>query len=422
MPCRLVPSLILIALAAGPLFAGDWTQFRGPHGAGVSDETGLPLHWSANENLAWQTKLPGAGTSSPIVRGDHIYLTCYSGYGLDEADPGEMNDLMRHVVCVDRRSGDILWHKTFAPELPESKYQGNGARHGYSSSTPTTDGERLYVFFGRSGVFALNLDNGETLWQADVGDRTDGWGSSNSPLLYQNLLIVNASSESQSLVALDRTTGKEAWRTGGMQRSWTTPILVNAPDGQTELVVSVKDWLLGFDPASGKELWRAEGIHDYVCPSPVAHDGIIYALGGRQNTATAVRAGGRGDVTKTHVLWRTNKGSNVSSPVYHQDHLYWVHERKGTAYCLDAKNGEPVYEERIEPRPGTVYSSPVIADGRLYIVSQNNGTYVLAAKPKFELLAHNTLDDDSRANASPAISHGHIYLRTDRALYSIGKP
>jgi outer membrane protein assembly factor BamB len=215
-------------------------------------------------------------------------------------------------------------------------------------------------------------------------------------------------------------TGKEAWRAPGIGSAWNTPVLVTAPSNELELVISVQDRLLGLNPDTGKELWRAEGVHCYVCPSVVAHDGMVYAIGGG-HTALAVRAGGRGDVTKTHVLWRTNKGSNVSSPVYHDGHLYWASDNGGTVYCQDAATGKFLYQERLKPSSGLIYASPVLADGKLYFVSQRTGTYVVAARPKYELLAHNVIQgDDSRTNASLAVSNGQLLLRTDQTLYCIG--
>jgi hypothetical protein len=207
-----------------------------------------------------------------------------------------------------------------------------------------------------------------------------------------------------------------------------TPLLVSSSTDQPELVVSSPGrgkagFVFGIDPNTGKELWRCLGIPDsgYVVPSAIAHEGIVYAIGGRQNTALAVRAGGRGDVSNAHLLWRIGNGSNVASPVYHDGHLYWVHENRGIAYCLDASNGRIAYEERLTPRPGIVYASAVVADGKLYCVSQHNGTYVIAAEPTFELLAHNVFkDDNSRANAGPVVSDGCLLLRNDRYLYCIG--
>jgi outer membrane protein assembly factor BamB len=412
-------SLAFLAFAFCSLLGADWTEFRGPNGLGISTEKGLPVQWSDDKNIVWKTKLPGPGTSSPVTTGDRVFLTCYTGYAVNADKPGSMEDLRRHVLGLDRESGTIRWAKEFQPELPEHKYQGEGSYHGYASSTPAIDGERLYVFFGKSGVFCFDLD-GKQLWHADVGKRTHGWGSGASPVLYKNLVIINASVESGQVVALDRTNGKEVWKAPGVGSAWNTPLLVKVPSGETELVVSVQNWVVGLDPDTGKELWRAEGVHRYVCPSVVAHDGVVYAIGGG-NTSLAVKAGGRGDVTKTHVLWRENKGSNVSSPLYHDGHLYWASDNNGVVYCQEAATGKFVYQKRLEPPSGLIYASPVLADGKIYYVSQRKGTYVVPAKPEFELLAHNVFKEDgSRTNASPAVSKGQLLLRSDQYLYCIG--
>lgn len=399
--------------------AADWPQFRGPDGQGISLETKAPpTKWSSSENIAWKAALPGPGASSPMVAKGRVFVTCYTGYGI-EPNSGEQHDLRRHLLCFDRKSGQIVWSKQFEPKLPEHKYQGEGSYHGYSASTPVTDGQRLYVFFGKSGVYCFDLDGSE-IWHVSVGEGTHGWGSGTSPVLFGNLLIINASVESGSLVALDKLTGQEVWRAGGIRSSWNTPLLVPI-DKPKELVVSIEGRLLGFDPTSGGALWNADGIHRYVCPSVVAHDDVVYAIGGG-HTSLAVRIGGRGDVTQSQTLWRKEKGSNVSSPVYHDGHLYWAHDSGGFICCQNAADGETVYQERVEPRPDRFWSSGVLAGGNLYFVSQHKGTYVVAAKPTFELVAHNIFaDDDSRTNASPAISDGQLFLRTDRNLYCIGK-
>jgi outer membrane protein assembly factor BamB len=415
-------TLTSILSVAGPQApGGEWRQFRGPGGLGTSDETGLPVRWSTSENVVWRTELPGPGTSSPIVVGDKVFLTCYTGYALDANAPGDMAALKRHVACLDRADGRIAWQRTFEPELPEHRYEGEGTYHGYSSSTIATDGERLFVFFGRSGVYALDLD-GNTLWRTDVGDGTHGWGSGASPVLHKDLVLINASVESNSLVALNRATGAEAWRTGGINASWNTPVLVPVTGGNPELVVSVESRLLAFDPDTGEALWNADGVHRYVCPSVVAGDGVVFAIGGG-HTSLAVRAGGRGDVTATHTLWRENRGSNVSSPIYHEGHLYWASDSGGVVTCQEGATGKTVYQERLNPESGLIYASPILAEGKLYYVSQRHGTYVVAARPEYELLAHNVFDDDdSRANASPAASEGQLLLRNDRHLYCIGRP
>ncbi|HLJ11269.1 MAG TPA: PQQ-binding-like beta-propeller repeat protein [Planctomycetaceae bacterium] len=418
MRFRLSEGLLALLILSTSALAGDWPQFRGPTGMGVSDETGLPAKWSSTDNIVWKAELPGPGASCPVTDGERVFLTCYSGYGL-EPNQGDQKDLRRHLLCFRRRTGDLIWKKEFEPKLPEHPYQGEGSYHGYAASTPLIDGQRLYVFFGKSGVYCFDLD-GKELWHKSVGENIDRWGSGTSPILYGDFVIVNASIESNSLVALNKADGSEKWRAGGINASWNTPLVV-AADGRSELVVSINARILSFDPRDGKPLWSADGIHRYVCPSVVAHAGVIYAIGGG-HTSLAVRAGGSGDVTASHELWRQSKGSNVGSPIYLDGHLYWAHDSNGTVCCQNAETGETVFQQRLEPSPDRIWSSPVLADGKLYIVSQRNGTYVVAAKPAFEQLAHNKFEqDDSRVNASPAVNQGQLLLRTDRFLYCIGK-
>jgi outer membrane protein assembly factor BamB len=388
---------------------------------GTSAEKDLPVKWSSHDNLVWKTRLPGPGTSSPVVLGNRIFLTCYTGYAVVAGKPGNVADLRRHLLCIARDSGKVLWTKEFEPLLPEHQYRGEGSYHGYASSTPVTDGERLYVFFGKSGMYCFDLD-GKPLWHVSVGQRINAsWGSAASPVLYKNLLLVNASIESEAVVALDKKTGKEVWRTPDIKRAWDTPVLVPLPGGEVELVISIENRLLGLDPDTGKKLWHANGIHRYICPSVVAHEGIVYAIGGG-HTSLAVRAGGRGDVTKTHELWRQGKGSNVSSPIHHDGHLYWASDSGGVVYCQEAATGKIVYQQSLKPSSGLIYASALLADGKIYYVSQHNGTYVVAAKPSFALLAHNVFaDDNSRTNGSLAVCNGQLLLRSDQYLYCIGK-
>ncbi len=398
--------------------SAEWMQFRGPGGLGISDEKNLPVKWTSDENIAWQLDLPGPGASSPIVVGNRVYLTCYTGYGLEPAK-GDQKDLKRHLLCIDRGSGEEKWRKTFEPKLPEHQYQGEGAYHGYAASTPISDGERLYVFFGKSGVFCFDLD-GEQKWQASVGEGTHGWGSGTSPVLHGKMLLINGSIESGSLYALDKLTGDQLWKAGGVGGAWNTPLLVKG-SGRDEVIVSTDNRLKSFDATDGKPIWDADGVHRYVCPSVVSNGSIVYAIGGG-HTSLAVRLGGSGDVTQSHGVWRKQKGSNVGSPIFHAGHLYWANDNGGLMCCQNAETGEFVYQERMGGGVGNIWSSPVLSDGKLYIVSQHNGTYVVAATPKFELLAHNQFaDDDSRTNASPAVHQSQLLLRTDRRLYCIGK-
>ncbi len=406
-------------LLVGQERASQWRGFRGTDGSAISSDRGLPGTEAELASVVWKKELPGAGGSSPIVVGDKIFLTCYSGYNVPRQAAGDMDNLRRHVLCLDRRSGDVLWNQEVESELPEQPKIRD--EHGYATNTPVADDERLYVFFGKTGVLAFTHE-GRQLWQANVGDTLSGWGSAASPVLYKDLVIVNASVESQSLVALDKKTGQEKWRAGGINESWNTPLIVPVGGGKTELVVAIFGKVLGIDPDTGKQLWSCEtNIGWYMVPSIVAADGVVYCIGGRNTSGgLAVRTGGRGEVTKTHRLWSLNKGSNVSSPVLYEGHLYWMHDNLGIAYCVEAKTGKVVYEERLD-RAGQMYASPVLADDKLYYVSRTGRLMVVAAKPKFELLAQTDLDDGFMFHASPAVAGGKLLVRSDRNLYCIGK-
>lgn len=396
----------------------EWRQFRGPQGQGVSYQKGLPTRWSATDNLAWKTALPGPGGSSPVAMGERIFLTSYSGYGVPGTAGGSLDALQRHVLCLNPADGKILWKADVPAAQPE---EPRIREHGYASSTPLADEERVYVFFGKSGVFAFN-HYGRKLWQAKVGDKTHGWGSAGSPILYRNLVVVNAAVESESLIALDKQTGKEVWKTTGMRESWNTPILVPILGDQQELVAAIAGKVLGFDPATGESLWScATGIGWYMVPTLVSHNGTVFGIGGRTGGGVAVRAGGRGEVTATHRLWTINKGSNVSSPLYYEGHLYFLHENLGVFYCVEAASGKLVFEERL-PGAGQFYTSPILAEGKIYAVDRRGQVFVLAARPHFELLAGNELRDGGNFDASPAVMGQRLLIRSDKNLYCIGAP
>lgn len=402
----------------------NWSQFRGPHSAGVSNEINLPTEWSAAQNIVWQTALPGPGASSPIVYGEHIYLTCYSGYGVDPEETADVAALQRHLVCVDHATGRVLWKADMPPQSRDFEYVNFINKHGYASSTPVADASGVYVFYGASGVAAYSHE-GTLLWQKSCGTGVHEFGSAASPLIYGDLLIINAEIESNSIIAFDKRTGEERWRHSAEvdpQHSRSTPILVNAADS-IELVFDYRAGkLAAVDPDNGSLLWECASVDKYQNPTPVVHEGVIYAIGGSRMASVAIRAGGRGNVSDTHQLWSSQRGSRVPSPVYYQGHLYWARESEGIVGCCNAETGAVVYEERLQPRPGEIYASPVIADNKLYYVSRDQGTFVLPAKPDFQLLAHNVIDtDESVFNGSPAVCHGCIFLRSNKALYCIGK-
>lgn len=402
--------------------AVEWSQFRGSDGNAVTAEA-VPQTWNAGQHILWKTELPGPGTSSPVVAGNKVFLTSYSGYGTDRDSQGSQEDLKRHVICIDRTTGSELWSKEVEPVLPEDEANGMLMDHGYASSTPATDGERVYVFFGKTGVLAFDLE-GEQLWQTSVGTGSAimGWGTASSPIVYKDLVIVNAIAESEAIVALDKRTGKEVWKASaaGTSGCWGTPVLAESSEGKTELVLAVPYEIWGLNPDNGKLTWYAEVIgENAMCTSVVASEGVAYCVGGRRGAAAAVRLGGKGDVSATHVLWQKNLGSYVTSPVVHGGHVYWVTDR-GIAYCLTADKGETVYEQRL-PGAGQVYASAIVANDKLYAVSRTNGTFVLAAQPKYELLAHNEISNAGRCNASPAVADGQLLLRSDQFLYCIGE-
>lgn len=472
-------SVVAVLFAVG-FMGADWPQFRGPAASGTADEAKLPASFNETENLLWKIKLPGAGASSPIVLGDRVFVTCYSGYGQSAESPGEVSDLVRHLLCLSLKDGSVTWQQPMKTETREADYRGMMTQHGYASSTPATDGKQVFVFLGTGGVWAFDVD-GNQQWNKSVGNGTDGWGSGSSVVLTDDLVIVNAAVESNAVVALKKSDGSEAWRYKVSGRSWSTPAIVKSPDGKEELVVSIEKRVAGLDPATGKELWHCQGIQDYTCPSVTAGDGVAYVSGGRQSKILAIKTGGSGDVTDTHLVWEKIMGGNVTTPALVGERLFGVSDR-GIAYCLDAKTGETAYQTRLaggdanapaasEPRPtppaerppmdaerpqrrpgeggfgggpsggpggrgrrpggfgggrggfggGGLYASVVAADGKLFAATRTTGVYVLAAEPEYKVLAHNTFaEDKSRFDATPSIAAGRLFLRSDQNLYCIG--
>jgi outer membrane protein assembly factor BamB len=296
--------------------------------------------------------------------------------------------------------------------------------HGYASSTPVTDGEALYVFLGKSGVLKYSLD-GDLLWQVSVGTGLDkhNWGSGTSLILHGDLLIVNASAESQSIRALKKSSGEQVWQVDGIVDSWSTPLVVKTADGGEELVVVERFKVLGLNPATGEQLWVCNKPSDYVCPSVIANDGIVYVINSRfQALLLAIRTGGRGDVSDSHVLWTKKWTTRVSTPVYHDGHLYAL-DQAGYASCINTKTGEEVFRQRLDISGDgdKIYASLVAAAGKVYGVTRLDGTVVLALQPELKILARNYLDDDTVFNATPAIVDGQLLIRSDKALYCIGK-
>jgi outer membrane protein assembly factor BamB len=443
-------SQIALAVCCTPLMASDWLRFRGPNGSGVSADAAPPLEWADDKNVAWKIELPGPGSSCPIVVGDKVILTCWTGYGLSTEDPGDQANLKRVVLCYDRQTGDELWTAEAAAKLPEDKFEGMFAQHGYASHTPTSDGERVYVYFGRSGAFAYDME-GKELWHTDCGDGfgASDWGSAASPIVVDDVLVCAATAESNALIGLDKQTGKELWRYGeeGWNGCWGTPIVVEV-DGRKELVYSAPEQLIALDPATGKLLWRCRGSESTsITSSLVANDGVVYFIGSR-GASMAVKAGGEGDVTETNTVWRENLQGSIPSPIYHEGRLYGV--GRGGMVSFDAANGQRVYQERLnmpgapaeppaeeansndgERRRGgrggrggagfrnMSYASPVIAGDHLYQIGRQGDGHVVKLGDEFNEVATNVLTEGGDFSATPAIVDGTMYLRSSKYLYCI---
>jgi outer membrane protein assembly factor BamB len=419
----LLASLVIPQLSS----AGDWTRFRGPNGSAVSDDSHTPLRWSETENIVWRTPLPGPGTSLPIVTGGRIFLTSYTGFGVSESNPGDPAKLERVLVCLDESTGKILWQRTIKGVDNEDRFQGYLTSHGYASSTPATDGERIYVLFGKAGVVAFDLE-GQQLWHKSVGTGSArmGWGSAASPIVYKNLVIVNAAAESRVIYAFDGASGKEVWKSpaDSLDGCWGTPLLVERLGEQTELVLAVGGEIWGFNPENGKFLWFCQTLGgDAICSSLVSQGDIVYMVTGGPGGggAAAVRVGGKDDVTKTHLVWSNRRvTSYITSPVLVGDHLYGVND-DGMAYCLNSQTGEAVYLQKRLPEAGKLYASLTAAGDKLYAVTRDQGTFVLPARPEFSVLAHNKLDNAGICNSGPTVSNNRLLLRSNKLLYCIGE-
>jgi outer membrane protein assembly factor BamB len=397
----------------------DWPGFRGPDGTATSEHAQPPLQWSDTDHVIWKTSLPGRGASSPIVVGNKVFVTAFTGYGISAETPGTVSELVHHLICLDRNNGEQRWSRKVSGSYANQKLNENLLGHGFASSTPVTDGRHVYAFFGVSGVHAFDVD-GNFLWQADVGQQSDNFGSSASLTLFKHLLIVNASIESNAVYALNKNTGRAVWKMDEIDRSWSTPVIGVAPDGSSELVINEKDMVHGLDPLTGEELWQCEGIHDYVIAAPVIVDGICYLNGGREKQMLAIKLGGRGDVTNSHKLWQVPLGANVSSCIHHRDDLYVVSDN-GILQCLDAATGELIRKQRLKTSKH-VFASPVRVNEYFLLPTQDAGVLVIKADPTGKVVAQNELvEDDAPLQASIAISGHQLFLRTDHHVYCIGK-
>lgn len=409
--------LTLISISASAT-ATDWSRFRGSDGQGIASES-VPVKWSSDEGILWKTDLPGAGSSSPVVVGNRIFVTCYEGT--------TETDAKRSLVCVDSESGKIQWTKSVDAPVREDSYSGFLQEHGYASGSAVSDGTNVYAFFGKAGVLACTVE-GKQLWQKNVGQMSSNrrWGSGASLILAGDILIVNASEEARSIIGLNKDTGEEAWKAeyDALELCFATPVLVPGEGGKMEAVISMPGEVWGLNPENGKLRWYCEIDNGgNVSPSVVVGEKSFFTFGGYpQQQTNAIKRGGRGDLTETHRLWNNRDSSYVATPLLHDGHLYWVSDR-GQSFCVNAETGETVTRARLSGlvsggRP--VYASPVKAGDKIYVVTRRSGTFVYDAKPEMPEVARNPALDDSDFNATPAVTNGRLILRSNKALYAIG--
>lgn len=412
-----VALLAVFFVTAVVAHAQNWPQWRGPSLNGVSNEKNLPVKWTTEENVAWKTAMPGWSGSTPIIWRDRIFLNVADGDNLS-------------LWCLDKTTGEILWKKPLGTGNVKRQKQN------MSSPSPVTDGRSVYVMTG-TGVLKGFDFTGKELWSRDIqkeyGQFGLNWGYASSPLLFEDSLYVQVlhgmkTDDPSYVMRIDKKSGKTLWKvdrpTNALRESpdsYTTPGLLRYGK-TTEIIITGGDCVTGHDPATGKELWRANGLNPdnnpfyRIVASPIIFDEIIYAPT-RVKPLLALKAGGRGDVTKSHVLWSTPNGPDVPTPVTDGKYFYVVKDN-GVMWCLDAKTGAEVYaNQRI--KPGIYSSSPVLADGKIYVTNEDGLTTVVAAGPKFAVVAENPLND--YVLSSPAISEGRIYIRTAQHLYAIGK-
>ena len=400
----------------------NWAQFRGPNGQGISKATGLPVSWSAEENIAWKTDIPGEGWSSPIVWNDHIFLTTATEDGKN-----------CHVIAIDRRTGKILWDKIVFTQQPQ---QHRHEFNSYATPTPVTDGKTVFAVFSGGSFVALDFD-GNVRWINSDLDYYSQHGMGTSPILYGDLLLlaVNPSNrvdpkglgwlqpwDKSYLLALDKNTGKERWR--GMREksriAHSTPVVMQV-NGKDQIITSAGDVIQGFDPTNGKLIWTIANEGEPCVPSPVIGDGLVYASSTNSSPIRAVRPDGQGECTATHTVWEQRRNTPMMSSFLYVKPCLYTASDNGAFTCLDAATGEFLWDIRL--RHGALNPSPVFADGKIYVLSERGTTVVMkpSADPKepAEIIATNELGELCRA--SIAVAGKQLIIRSGNRLWCIGK-
>ena len=422
-------TMIIGCLLSPEVQAEDWPRFLGGQGDATTSGSSIPTQWSSDSNLKWRTPLPGPSASSPIVVNDRIFLTCYTGYG--KGSKGSIGDLVRHLICVDRDSGEIQWTKpiTNPPKAKEDPYKGYITQHGYATNTPISDGKSVFVYFGKPGLFAFDFE-GNQLWHRKIESRVNKtrWGSAASLIFHKDHLILNAVEENGRIYSIDRKDGKTVWEYDTKSTLvYATPNLLKTKTGDVELIVPAPKKIHGIDPDTGKQKWFATTtLENEMNGSVIVKDDVAYLYGGFRGVGSlAVRGGGSGDVTDTHVLWSSKDTSYIATPVLKDDHLYWL-DKSGVAYSVDAETGKRIQRRRTPGVSGgrgvKFFASMLISGDHVFAVSRSSGTFVLKATPDFPLVGQNKFKgDDSEFNGTPAVSDNELFMRSNKYLYCIGE-
>lgn len=430
---------------AGAAHAQNWPSFRGERASGVADGQSTPTSWNAEKslNILWKTPVPGLAHSSPIVWGNRIFVTTaissdpntYFRHGLYGAGDSAA-DTTKHtwkVYALDKQTGKILWEKVAHEGVPRIKRH---IKSTHASSTPATDGKHVVAFFGSEGLYCYDF-NGKLLWKKDLGVLDLGafnvpdlqWGTASSPIIYKNLVIVQCDTQKEDfLAAFDLKTGREIWRTSRDELpSWGTPTVYEGK-ARVEMIVNGTNHICGYDPMTGKELWRLSGNSLITCPTPIIGHDLIFVTSGYRpiKPIYAIRLGATGDISlkdgtssNEYVAWSKMRGGPYQpTPILYGDYLYTC-ANQGILTCYDAKTGEQIYEQRIGEKGGAYSASPVAADGKLYLSSEDGEIFVVRAGPKYELLAANPMGEVLMA--TPAISEGIVFVRGRHHLFAIGE-
>jgi outer membrane protein assembly factor BamB len=429
----------LAALTPGDVYADSgsdyWPAWRGPDATGVARKGNPPLTWSESENIKWKANVPGQGTSSPVIWGDRIFfLTAIETdkKGSPTAQAGgrvpfhggrpPKNVYNFDVVCLDRKTGKLLWQKTAREELP---HEGHHPTHGFASYSPVTDGRHVWASFGSRGTHCYDVD-GNHKWSRDLGRMTKrmSFGEGSSLALTGNAVIVLLDHEGDSFIyALNKETGETIWKTGREEgTSWATPLPVEV-NGKIQVITSATSFIRSYDFETGDLIWKCSGQVSNVIPSPVVGFGMVFCTSGRRgNSLQAIELGRTGDLSNTDaVKWHVKKATPyVPSPLLYGDKLYVCSGNLAKISCYKAQTGEAHFVEQTLEGVGGIYASPVGAADRIYFVGRNGKTQVIRCSEKFEVLATNTLDDGF--DASPAIVGDELYLKGKKHLYCIAEP